>query len=226
MKCEGTGIIKRTCRTCFGKGTVFSRAPVPKEYVKSLNHIVNFLPKYAARKKIYITPQIIVALERKELQRQLKEAEEVEKRQLAKQETERRAKEEEIASLKKKAPVIRRDTANYDSRLEHPLLEWSQKFRVSERISGVKLFESANAKYDQGKPTLTLDVTSSLLRLDAALKDQYLTAFYMFWRMRCKSNRVGTNVGCVITFKGKEVGALEVKGEEGLEEVIFVKKTS
>ena len=209
LSCEATGIGKKNCRTCWKKGTVFSKAAVPGEYVKSLDYIVNYLPKYAARKKIYITPQIVVALKRQELERELKKVEEEKARELAKLEAERRAKAAEIMALKKKAPVIKHDPANYDSRLEHPLLEFNQFCRVRERFLGYTLFEKSDAKYIEGKPTLTLDVSANLVKADANTRMQYLEGFYQFWKLRCTSNRVGSNVGYIVNYKGRKIAELK-----------------
>ncbi|MCH2205303.1 MAG: hypothetical protein MK132_05485 [Lentisphaerales bacterium] len=210
LKCEGTGIIKRECRICFGKGTVFSKNAVPGEYVKSLTHIINFLPKHAASKEVYITPQIIVAVKRQELQRELQAVKAAKENQLAEREAKRKAKNEALMAAKKEANVasVRKSSPGYDSKLDHPLLEFNQFFRNRERISKQSLYTNAEAKYADGKPTLTIDVGPNVVRAESSLRMQYLEAFYRFWKLRCTNNRVGSNVGFIVTYKGKKIAEL------------------
>ena len=211
LNCEGTGLAKKNCRSCYAKGTIFSKAAVPGEYAKSLTRIINYLPKHAASKEVYITPQIIVALKRKELEKELYAAKEAKEKELAKREEERKAKNLALLEAKKKitgAPV-RKAAGGYDSKLDHPLLEFNNFFRNRERISKQSLYVNAEASYVSGKPTLTIDVGPNVVRSKASLRMQYLEAFYRFWKLRCTNNRVGSNVGYIVTYKGKKIAELK-----------------
>ena len=219
QNCEGTGIAKTSCRGCYEKGTVFSRNAVPGEYDASLKHMVDYIPQLAAEKDIYITEQIIAAVKKQELKEQLAAARKAEKKrreaELAKKKAEQEALAAKVAAAKKAAGKLVTTTKRspgYDAKLDHPLLEFNQFFRNRERISKQSLYENADAAYTDGKPTLTIDVKSTILKSKATLRMQYLEAFYQFWKLRCTSNRVGSNVGFIVTYKGKKVAEL-VDGE-------------
>jgi len=182
--CKGSGQSKKACRTCNGKGSLFSRENIPREYEKSLRELVNDLPEHAAWKGIYIVAGIDKVI---------------------KQEKAAMANKKKVAS---ESPVI--IISKTESDLSHPLLEFNEYFRNRERISKKKLYKTAKAKIVGEKPVVTVDVEATIARAGNSLKQQYLEAFYQFWKLRCKFNGLGENVGFVATYRGKKIA--EYKG--------------
>lgn len=184
--CKGSGQSKKMCRTCSGKGSLFSKEAVPEEYKKSLKDILDNVPEHAAWKGIYI----IEGIEK-----------EIKKKKLA---LANKKKAEEMAS----SSMGPRTNAD----LKHPLLEFNEYFRNRERISKQKIYKSATAKLVGEKPTITVDVEATIARADTSLKLQYLEAFYQFWKLRCKFNSLGEDVGFTATYNGKKIA--EFKGKK------------
>ncbi|MCM8528566.1 MAG: hypothetical protein NE327_18730 [Lentisphaeraceae bacterium] len=186
LTCKGSGLSTKMCRTCNGKGTVFSREAIPEEYGKSLKDIVDTIPEHAAWKGIYITEGIEQVVKRKKMA-------------LAKK---KKAEEEALKNMPERT----------EADLKHPLLEFNEYFRNRERISKQKLYKSASAKMVGAKPTLSVEIEPSIMRADTSLKLQYLEAFYQFWKLRCKFNSLGEDVGFNATYKGKKIA--EFKGKK------------
>ena len=182
--CKGNGQSKKACRTCSGKGTLFTREAVGAEYKKSLKLIVDKLPEHAAWKGIYIVAGIEQIVKNKKIAQ---------------------ANKKKMASSNIIIVPERSDTD-----LDHPLLEFNEYFRNRERISKQKLYKTAKAKLVGDKPTVTVEVDVSIARAKSSLKMQYLEAFYHFWKLRCKFNSLGEDVGFVATYRGKKIA--EFKG--------------
>ena len=185
--CKGTGQSKKACRSCSGKGSIFTRESVPEEYKKSLKEIVSKVPEHAAWKGIYIVAGIEKTVKQKKMA---------------------------LASKKKKKPdsniIIVGEITDAD--LKHPLLEFNEYFRNRERISKQKLYKQAKAKLVGEKPTVTVEVEATIARAKSSLRMQYLEAFYQFWKLRCKFNSLGEDVGFVATYRGKKIA--EFKGRK------------
>ena len=184
--CKGSGQSEKMCRTCNGKGTLFTREAVPDEYKKSLNHIVKNVPEMAAWKGIFIVAGIDKVIKKKKMA---------------------------LASKKQAAALARQNMpVKNDADLKHPLLEFNEYFRNRERIAKEKLYKTAKAKLVDDKPTITVEVEPTVARANSSLKLQYLEAFYQFWKLRCKFNSLGEDVGFVATYKGKKIA--EFKGRK------------
>ena len=183
--CKGSGQSTKMCRSCSGNGTVFSRDAIPEEYTKSLKDMIDNIPEHAGWKGIYITDEIAKVIKRKKMALANK----------------KKAEEEARKSMPERS----------DSDVKHPLLEFNEYFRNRERISKQKLYKNATAKLVGNKPTITIEVDPSIERANASLKLQYLEAFYQFWKLRCKFNSLGEDVGFIATYKGKKIA--EFKGK-------------
>ena len=182
--CKGSGQSKKMCRTCNGKGSLFTREPVPEEYAKSLKDIIDNVPEMAAWKGVYIVAGIEKVIKKKKMA---------------------------LASKKQAEAMARQNMPQRtDTDLKHPLLEWNEYFRNRERISKEKLYKEAKAKFIKDKPTITVEVEATVARSNSSLKLQYLEAFYQFWKLRCKFNSLGEDVGFVATYRGKKIA--EFKG--------------
>ena len=216
INCGATGTAKKECHICVEKGTIFSGRVVPEEYDKTLNYMINFLPKYAAGKNVLITGKMVEIAKRNELNKELEEAkrlaEEKQAEELAAIEADRKAQEAKRAEKEKREKetfVERPKTSSRDEDLKHVLLEFNQFFRNRERISKQSIYENADARFVKGRPTLIIAVTASVGRVNESLKMQYLEAFYSFWKLRCVSNGLGGDVGYSATFQEKEIAQVE-----------------
>lgn len=185
QSCKGSGQSKKACRSCSGKGSVFTQDAVPEEYKKSLESLVQNIPEHAAWKGVFIVEGIEQLIKKKKLA---------------------------LASKKKveESNIITLPPSRTDADLKHPLLEFNEYFRNRERISKQKIYKNAKAKLVGDKPTITVEVEASIARADSSLKMQYLEAFYQFWKLRCKFNSLGEDVGFTATYNGKKIA--EFKG--------------
>ena len=226
INCDQKGTASKPCHICFEKGAVFSKKAIPSEYQKSLKYIVDFMPKYAASKNVFITDRMVEIAKQDQLKKELEEAR-LMAEQRAKEEMEAREKERQAALARRKAKEEkekeRRKTlaaafqdenppSTMDDNLQHVLLEFNQFFRNRERIQKQSIYEGAEAKYEKGRPTLIINVTPSIYGMQKGLKLQYLEAFYNFFKLRCMSNGLGKKVGYIANYKKKQIASLQ--GEE------------
>ena len=217
ISCDGKGNAQKSCHICYEKGSVFSNKAIPAEYFKSLDYIIEFLPRYAAGKNIFITDKMVAAAKQDLLKKELEAAREMaakKKREelalLEEQRKEAQRKREEKESKRNEALVAafgtaKKHTSAADDNLQHVLLEFNQFFRNRERIQKQSVYVGAEAKYENGKPTLIIQVTPSIAGMAKGLRIQYLEAFYNFFKLRCMSNGLGKNVGYVAQYKKKDI---------------------
>ena len=215
LNCDHSGIAQKGCHICYEKGSIFSPKAVPEEYAKSLKYLIEFLPKYAASKNVFITDKMVAIAKENKLKEELAEAEMMAKKkkeeELAALEAEKKAAEERKAvketKIKEKAIIVR-SSSTLEENLQHVLLEFNQFFRNRERIAKQSIYKDAEAKYVKGKPTLIIEVTGSIAGVNKSLKLQYLEAFYQFFKLRCRSNGVGSNPGYEATFNKKTIATV------------------
>ena len=214
--CNATGTVPQTCWTCVEKGTVFSKRAIAPEYNKSLQYIIDYLPKYAAGQDVFITDKMVAMAKQNQLKKELEEARrEEEKRkeeELAKLEEERKAAKARREAKQKEILAVftdQKDLSPQEENLQHVLLEFNQFFRNRERIQKQSIYEEAVATYEKGRPTLTITVTSSIGNMAKDIKLQYLEAFYNFWKLRCMSNGLGKKVGYVANFRKKDIATVQ-----------------
>ena len=221
ISCDGKGTAHKGCHICYEKGTLFSRKAIPDEYSKSLDYIIEFMPKYAAGKNVFITDKMVEIAKQDQLKKELEAAklmaEKKRKEELALLEAERKAaqkKREEKEAVRNEALTAafgsaKKHTNAADDNLQHVLLEFNQFFRNRERIQKQSIYVGAQAKYERGKPTLIIEVTPSIGAMSKGLKLQYLEAFYNFFKLRCMSNGLGKNVGYTAQYRKKDIATFK-----------------
>ena len=222
--CEGEGIKKLDCSTCKAKGTLFLKSVVPEEYAKSLQRIIDFMPKLADDQGIYIG----VGINRLALARIEKEKRQKEEAIRLKAEMERRKKEERLARLEaerkaaaaaKKAEnekgmivrVIELEPVEEDGtneQLSHALLEMRENLNTKERLGRTNLYETVDARYKSGLATLFLEVSTELANRDSDTRHQIIDGFYRFWKLRCDANGAG-EADLKVTHKGEVIAERE-----------------
>ncbi len=191
--CDLSGIAQKSCHICYEKGTVFNAQPVPTEYDKSIKFLLDFIPKYAASKKIYITAELAAIATQDKIREELEKAKEMADKRL---EAERiAAKAEEQAAQERKAAKDnlvknKKIILNNPSNIEYALMEFNQFFKARERIQKVSVYETAEAKYVDNKAVLTVFITNTVANAQLTLKEQYFDAFYAYYKMRCQVNGV------------------------------------
>jgi hypothetical protein len=214
--CNATGTVPKKCWTCAEKGTVFSKRATIPEYVKSLQHIISYIPTYAAGKGIFITDEVVTMAEQNLLKKELEEAQRIEalarEKELAAMQVARAAARAKRDARQKElqatsGQVIQRSPR--EENLAHVLLEFNQFFRNRERIQKQSVYESAVATYEKGIPTLHIVVTPAVGGLAKDMKLQYLEAFYNFWKLRCTSNRLGNKVGYIANYRKKDIATVQ-----------------
>lgn len=217
--CNATGTVPQKCWTCVEKGSVFSRRAITPEYVKSLDYIINYMPKYAAGHDIFITDKMVTMAKQNLLKKELEDARRLEaqerEKELAALEVERKATRERRMAKEKELVAVftqERKITPQEDNLQHVLLEFNQFFRNRERIQKQSIYEEAVASYEKGRPTLNITVTASVGGLAKDVKLQYLEAFYNFWKLRCMSNGLGKKVGYVANYRKKDIAT--VQGDE------------
>ena len=221
ISCDGKGTAHKGCHICYEKGTLFNTRPIPEEYGKVLDYIISYLPKYAAEKKVFITDEMVAMAKDDRLKKELaeaqrlaaqKKAEELALLEEQRKNAQRKRQEKEAVrneALKAAFGDAKKHTNAADDNLQHVLLEFNQFFRNRERIQKQSIYVDAQAKYEKGKPTLIIEVTPSIGSMAAALKLQYLEAFYNFFKLRCMSNGLGQNVGYTAQYKKKDIATFK-----------------
>lgn len=214
--CNATGTVPQTCWTCVEKGTVFSKRAIAPEYQKSLEYIINYIPKYAAGHDIFITDKMVAMAKQNVLKKELEEAKRLEaeerRKELAALEAERKAAKARREAKQKEIVAVfteEKKLSPRDDNLQHVLLEFNQFFRNRERIQKQSIYETAEAKYENGRPTLFITVTPSVGGLAKDIKLQYLEAFYNFFKLRCMSNGLGKKVGYVANYRKKDIATVQ-----------------
>ena len=207
--CDHSGMGQKGCHVCVEKGTVFSGKSVPAEYVKSLDNIISFMPKYAAGKNILINDKMVELSKQNKLKQELEEAERLAAKKRAEEraarEAERKVAMEQRAKKAREVFSSAPKATGRNANLQHVMLEFNQFFRNRERISKQSIYEEATAEFKDNKPTLLITVTGSVGAVDKALKIQYMEAFYYFFKLRVSSNGLGKSVGMTATYRKKEI---------------------
>jgi len=222
ISCDGQGNAHKGCHICFEKGTLFSRKAIPVEYTKTLDFIIDYLPKYAASKGVFITEELVAMAKDDRLKKELAEAKRIAEEKKAaelalleeqRKEAQRKRKEKEAVRDSALEAAFggsaSKHTSAADDNLQHVLLEFNQFFRNRERIQKQSIYVGAEAKYQGGKPTLIIEVTPSIGGMAKGLKLQYLEAFYNFFKLRCMSNGLGKNVGYVAQYRKKDIATFK-----------------
>ncbi|MCM8536169.1 MAG: hypothetical protein NE334_09560 [Lentisphaeraceae bacterium] len=220
--CEGSGESKKDCRLCRSKGSVFAKSAVPVEYAKSLQNIIDLMPKFADEEGIYIGVGINkLALARIEQERQAKEekkrlmaelaSKEQEQAELAKLAAEQREKEfkSEGNEFVREVVMDEFEEGGTNPTLKHALLEMENYLKAQEKREKKKIYTKADAKFVNSLPTLMLDVTDLVGNSNDEYKQTLLDGFYRFWKLRCSQNGLGGTVGYVVNYNGQKIAEMK-----------------